>query len=114
LEVVLVNVGIVLIHAPAAPDGLWIHHSVAAALNDRDAETMRNGFRTGKYNSRDVHWVDHTGKPEKELAEQFRRKAKEVENAGYQRFAITLRYWADGYKRESERIVGENLLEGQE
>jgi hypothetical protein len=114
LEVALINVGEVLIHSPPDPDGLWIHHAVAAALNDRETEAMRNGFRTGTYNSRDVHWVDPTGKPEKELVEQFRWKAEDVENAGYQRFAVTLRDLADGYKRESERIVGENLLEGQE
>jgi hypothetical protein len=114
LEVALVNVGEALIHSPSDPDGLWIHHAVAAALNDREAEAMRSGFRTGIYNSRGVHWIDPTGKPEQELAEQFRRKAEEVENAGYQRFAITLRDLADGYTRESERIAGENLLEAQE
>lgn len=106
LEVALINIGEVLIHT--LPDGLWIHRAVAAALNDREADDLRDGFRTGIYNSRGVHWVDPTGTPERELAEQFRSKAEEVENAGFQRFAVTLRGLADGYDREAERIMSDN------
>lgn len=105
LQVALINIGEVLIHTPPDPDGLWIRRAVAAALNDRDADDMRAGFRTGTYNSRGVHWVDPTGKPERELAEQFRNKAEEIENAGFQRFAVTLRCLADGYDREAERVI---------
>jgi hypothetical protein len=107
MEVALVNIGEVLIHTPTDSDGLWIRRVVAAALNDREADDMRDGFRTGTYNSRGVHWVDPTGKPERELAEQFRRKAEEVENAGFQRFAVTLKNLADGYDREAERIISD-------
>lgn len=107
LDVALINIGEVLIHTPPDPDGLWINRIVAAALNDREADYMRNGFRTGIYNSRGAHWVDPTGKPERDLAEQFRRKAEEVENAGFQRFAVTLRDLANGYNREAERIVND-------
>lgn len=108
LEVALINIGEVLIHAPPDPDGLWIHRAVAAALNDRDADDVRHGYRTGTYNSRGAHWVDPTGKPERELAEQFRSKAEEVENAGFQRFAVTLRSVADGYDREAEQVISEH------
>lgn len=108
LEVALINIGEVLIHTPPDPDGLWIRAVVAAALNDREADEMRDGFRTGTYNSRGAHWVDPTGTPERELAEQFRRKAEEVENAGFQRFAVTLKNLADGYEREAERIIGDH------
>ena len=114
LEVALINIGEVLIHAPPDPDGLWIRRAVAAALNDREADDMRDGYRTGTYNSRGVHWVDPTGKPERELAEQFRSKAEEVENAGFQRFAVTLRGLADSYDREAERIVIEHRQEDEE
>ena len=107
MEVALINIGEVLIYTPPDPDGLWIHRAVAAALNDREADDMRNGFRTGTFNSRGVHWVDPTGKPERELAGQLRRKAEEVEDAGFQRFAVTLRDLADGYDREAERIIGD-------
>jgi hypothetical protein len=87
---------------------------VAAALNDREAEDMRNGFRTGTYNSRGVHWVDPTGKPEKALAEQFRVKAEDAENEGFQRFAVTLRGLADGYDKEAERVIAEHRQENDE
>ena len=108
LEVALIRIGEVLIHIPPDPDGLWICRAVAAALNDREAGHMRDGFRTGTYNSRGVHWVDPTGDQERELTEQFRRKAEEVENAGFHRFAITLKGLADSYDREAERIVNDH------
>jgi len=108
LVVALINIGEALIYAPSDPEGLWIHRAVATALNDRDAEHMRNGFRTGKYNSRGFHLVDPTGKQEKELSEQFRRKAEDVENAGFQRFAVTLRGLADSYEREAEQVINEH------
>lgn len=111
LEVALINIGEVLIHTPPDPAGLWIRRAVAASLNDRESDDMRAGFRTGIYNARGVHWVDPTGKPEKELAEQFRRKAEQVENAGFQRVAVTLRGLADEYDHEAERIVAEHREE---
>lgn len=111
LEVALVNVGEILIHGPADPDGLWINHVVADALNARDAEDMRRGFRTGIFNSRGVHWVDPTGKPEWELAGQYRQKAEEVENAGYQRLAGTLRNLSESYVCDAERIIAEHKMD---
>jgi len=114
LEVALINIGEVLIHAPADPGGLWIHQAVARALNDRDADDMRHGFMTRTYNSRGAHWVDPTGKPEQELAEQFRRKAEDVENAGFHRFAATLRDLAESYDREAERIINEHKNSDEE
>lgn len=107
LEVAFVSIGEVLIHAPSDPAGLWIHRAVASVLNDREADHMREGFRTGTYNSRGAHWVDPTGRPERELAKQFRRKAEDVESAGFQRFAVTLNSLAEGYDREAERIIRE-------
>jgi hypothetical protein len=108
LEVALSSIGKVLIHAPADPAGLWINRAVATALNDREVDEMRNGFSIGLYNMRGAHWVDPTGKPEIDLAEQFRSKAEDLENAGFQRFAVTLKDLADNYDREAKRIIGEN------
>ena len=113
LEVALINIGEVLIHAPEDADGLWIHRAVATELNDREADKLRNGFGTGTYNSRGVHDVDPSGKPERELAKQFRNKAEEIENAGFQRFAVTLRDLADSYDREAERIIAEQKREDE-
>jgi len=112
LEVALIHVGSVLIHAPSDTSGLWIDSAVASALNDRDDDHLRQGFRTAIYNSRGVHWVDPTGNPEKELAELYRRKAEDVENAGFQRFASMLRDIAVGYEREAGRIVSDHLSDG--
>ncbi len=108
LEVALIKIGEVLIHAPPDPDGLWIRRTVAAALNGREADDMRDGYRKATYNSRGPHFVDPSGKPERELADQFRSKAEEVENAGFQRFAVTLRGLADSYDREAERILNDH------
>lgn len=108
LEVALWRIGEVLIHAPPDPKGLWIHRTLASALNTEDAGEMRDGFRVGIYNARGVHTVDPTGKPERELAEKYRQQAEEVENAGYHRFAITLRKLTKEYDREAEVYVAEH------
>lgn len=114
LDIALIQVGEVLIHVPSDANGLWIDATVASALNGRDDEHMRRGFSTAVYNSRGVHWVDPTGKPEKELAEEYRRKAEDVENVGFQRFAVALRGLADGYDREADRIVAEHQQEDRD
>lgn len=108
LEVALITIGEVLIHCPADPNGLWINCSVANALNARDVDDMRRGYETGIFNSRGVHTIDPTGNPEKELAEQYNQKAEDVENAGYQRLAVTLRSLSESYNREAERIINEH------
>lgn len=109
LEVALIHAGGVLIHAPSGSSELWIDRAVASALNEWDDEDIREGYRTAIYNSRGVHWVDPTGKPEKELAEKYRRKAEDVENAGFQRFASMLRDVAAGYEREAGRVISDHL-----
>lgn len=101
LEVALTMVGHALIHAPPDPDGLWLHRSVAKALNEPDAGDMRNGFRTELYNSRGVHsWT--AGKEERELAAKYRKQAEDMEGAGFHRFATTLREFATSYEREAD------------
>lgn len=111
LEVALNQVGEVLIHAPEDPDGMWIHRGIAQALNARELDEMRRGYLIGTFNSRGVHWIDPTGKPERELAERFRSYAEQVENSGYQRFAATLREIASSYDREAEKIIDDHERE---
>ncbi len=111
LEIAMEKVGQVLIHAPADPDGLWIHHSVASILNAKNAKDMREGFRIALYNLRGVHTLDPTGKPERELAAEYRAKAEAVENAGYHRLASTLRDLAKTYEGEAEIIKSRRLFE---
>ena len=83
LKIALQKIGEVLIHAPDDPNGLWIHRTVATAINDRAANMTRLGFRIGLYNSRGPHFGDPSGKPERDLAKKFRKKAEEIENAGF-------------------------------
>jgi len=109
-EVAMISVGRVLLYCPKDPEGLWIVKAVANALNVRDADDMRSGFHTEVINSRGVHGVDPSGKPEQELATQWRQKADDLENAGFVRFATTLRELADFYDREAERIIKGELI----
>jgi len=111
LEVAFSKIGEVLIYSPTDPDGLWIHHYVLQELNARDAEDMRRGFSIGIVNSRGVHFVDPSAKPERELVEEYRQKAEAVENAGYQRFAVTLRQLSDRYEKEANRIIREYSID---
>jgi hypothetical protein len=110
-EVAMVKVGEVLLYCPPDSQGLWINQAVARALNAKDAENMRSGFRTEVFNSRGVHWVDPTGRPEHEIAAEWRKKANAVENAGFARFAAILRELSKSYEREAERIIEEHKSE---
>lgn len=105
LEIAMTMLGHALIHVPAEPNGLWIHRAAAAALNAKDAEEMRDGFRTELYNSRGAHWVDPTGQPEIELATKYRVRAEAIENHGFFRVANTLRELAASYEREADRVA---------
>lgn len=111
IEVALKHVGNVLIHCPPDPDGLWINHTAAEALNARDADEIRNGFSLAIFNSRGVYTVDPSGKPELELSEKYKKQAEDVENTGYQRVASTLRQLADSYANEARRIIDEHKQE---
>ncbi|MHB9022208.1 MAG: hypothetical protein ACYC3A_10325 [Halothiobacillus sp.] len=105
LEIAMTMVGHALIHVPPDSDRLWINRSAATALNAKDAGDMRDGFRTELFNSRGAHWVDPTGKPERELADKYRAQAEAVEDAGYHRLATTLRELAASYEREAESVA---------
>ena len=105
LEIALEQVGEVLAHHPPDPDGLWIHRTIAEALDDEDAIAMRDGFKIGIANSRGFYVVDGTGSEERTLAEENRRKADEIENAGYHRLAQTLREIAKRYDDESDEAI---------
>ncbi|MEZ8296173.1 hypothetical protein AB4277_01800 [Vibrio splendidus] len=104
-DVALIQLGGVLVHSPVGTDGLWIHPVIANAMNSRERSSLRNGYRTGVFNSRGIHTVDPEAKPERALVDKYQRRANEVENAGYQRLALTLREVADSYDRDVERII---------
>ena len=101
-EVAMSQLGQVLAYSPADPDGLWIHKAVADALNAKDAEAMRSGFRCELFNMRGTHGFT-AGKEEREIAAKYREKAEAVENAGYHRLARSLRKVAESYEYDAER-----------
>jgi hypothetical protein len=105
LKIALQEIGKVLFYSPADPDGLWLHRSVAAVLNTKDAGDIRIGYGIEIFNSRGAHFVDPEGKPERELAEHYRKRAEEVEMNGYHRLAITLREAAASYEGEAEQLA---------
>lgn len=111
LEIAMHLIGQVLVHCPADPDGFWIHRSVAGALDSPDMNDLREGYRIGVFNSRGMHHVDPTGKPEIELARKFNQRAEQIENAGLPRFASTLRELGDSYKREAQEVISESRSE---
>uniref|UniRef100_UPI0040561AAE hypothetical protein n=1 Tax=Candidatus Electronema sp. TaxID=2698783 RepID=UPI0040561AAE len=111
LEVAFEWIGRVLVCCPSDASGLWINKAVAAALNEKDAEEMRDGFRSGLFYSRGFYMVDPTGKPERELAEKYRQQADAVENEGYHRLAATLRELAKSYESDAERVIAEYAQE---
>jgi hypothetical protein len=112
LDVAQDQLGHILAYAPPDPDGLWIHSSVASALNARDAESMRSGFTIELFNQRGVHTFT-AGKEERELARLNREKAQALEEKGYSRFAASMRKFAESYERqaksESERSPFEEI-----
>jgi hypothetical protein len=111
LEIALSMVGHVLIHTPPDPDGLWLHHAAATALNARDTGDMRDGFRTALLNSRGAHWVDPEGREEREFATKYRDQAEQLESHGYHRLADSLRELAASYERDAERLASRDLFD---
>lgn len=106
----LSRIGHVLKYAAKDPDGLWLNHSIAKALNAKDAEDMRVGFRQELYNSRGVH--AHTkGNDERKLAKEFRAMADAVDARRYHRLAKTMRDLALSYEREAEQEAENNPFE---
>jgi hypothetical protein len=100
-EVAQIQIGHVLTCAPPDPDGLWIHHAVAAALNFRDTREMRLGFTTQLFNDRGVHGFTH-GEEERKLASDNRKRAEALDSKGYTRFATAMREFAEQYERQAE------------
>jgi len=106
-RIAMSQIGQVLAHTPPDPDGLWINHAVADALNDKDAGSMRSGFTMKLFNLRGVHGFS-AGKEELAIAEGCHKKAEALEENGYQRFATAMRELAKGYERDAEREAQRN------
>jgi len=103
LEVGLLNFGHVLFYSPPDKSGLWIDKSVAEILNEKDASTIRDGYRTESFNSRGVISIDSEGKVFDDIAAGYTLKADEIEKAKYHRLAMIMRDLSESYKEQAER-----------
>jgi hypothetical protein len=101
-EIAQSQIGEVLPYAPENPDGLWIHVSVAEALNKKEAGEMRSGFTCELFNKRGVHGFT-SGNEERELAEAYYKKAEALEERSYHRIATAIRELAKSYERDADR-----------
>ncbi len=109
-RVAMNQIGQVLPYAPQDSDGLWIHHIVAEALNEKEADAMRSGFTCEFFNQRGVHGFS-AGEEERKLAAGFSAKADALEEKGYQRIATAVRELAKSYERDAAREAKRNPLE---
>jgi len=96
-------VGTLLAHAPADPDGLWLHRHAALILDRRDFGVARDAFSTEIFNSRGSYWVDPSGKAELDLEAKYLAQAEACEAQGYVRVAQELRHVARGYGEEGRQ-----------
>jgi hypothetical protein len=97
--------GHVLRHVPADPTGLWIDRGAATLLDARDADDLRDGFRSAELNSRGVHFVNPSGSDERALAATYRTRAEALAAEGFHRFAATLRQLEAAYELEAQEVT---------
>src|SRR5262249_5763727 len=96
------QLGQALAYTPQDPGGLWIHKSIAAALDSRDVPEMRRAFTTGLFNKRAVHGFSH-GEQERQIAASYRETAKALSDSGFHKVADAVRSLAEGYEHDAER-----------
>jgi hypothetical protein len=100
--VAMSQVGQALAYAPQDPGGLWIHRSIAEGLDSKDVPEMRRALTTGLFNKRGVYGFSH-GEEEKQIAAEYRQKAKALSDNGFHRVADAVRGLAEGYEKDAER-----------
>jgi hypothetical protein len=108
--VAMSQIGQALAYAPQDPEGLWIHRSIAAALDSKDAAQMRLSLTTGLLNKRGVYGFSH-GAEEKQIAADYRQKSKALSDNGFHRVADAVRGLAENYEQEAERESGRDIFD---
>lgn len=110
LGIAMNQLGQALAYAPADPDGLWIHRSIAVALDARDAAEMRRAFAVGLLNRRGVHGYSQ-GAEEKQIAAGYREKAHALASGGFHRLADAVRGVAQDYESDAKREAGRDIFD---
>jgi hypothetical protein len=98
------HIGKILFYTPKDVDGFWINKKIALLLDEKEYDDLRSGYCNEVYNSRGAHFVDETGSEEKNLAELWKTRSKELENEGLTYFALSIKQLATGYEYEAKRI----------
>lgn len=106
-EVAMQVIGKVAFYAQEDTDGFFINNAVAEILNAKDSVHQRKGFEIEAYNARGVHWVDATGKEERDIADTWDEKAEQAEKRSYIRFAKSLRNVAKNFRYDGRRNIVE-------
>ena len=86
--------------------------SIAGALDSKDVQEMRRAFTTGLFNERGVHGFSH-GEDERQIAADYRQKAKALSDNGFHRVADVVRSLAEGYEQEAERESRRDIFDDQ-
>ena len=105
LKACLLSLGKVLFYTPKDKTGFFINKTVAKILNKKENEFLRRGYSSECINSRGVHTVDPSAKPEKELAEKYTKQAQNAESEGFVRLSCILKEIAVSYEEEAKRIL---------
>lgn len=88
--------------------------AIIEELNKPENNELRRGYYLGIINQRGVHIVDPEGKPEMQLAADYKERAQMVEFKGYARYADVLRDISSEYAREAERNIESSKRNGLE
>lgn len=103
-NVTMQTVGTGMSYAPEEPNGL-LHNVMIEELNRANHTELRRGYFLGTVNQRGVHFVDPEGKPEIELAKQYKKKAEKAETLGFSRYAELLRDIENFYVQEAKQNI---------
>lgn len=97
-----IQLGHILSHAPAGPDGVWPHPAVCALLEqEADNETLRNEFHSGCYNRHgQTHFADG-GYREQGIADDYAAWAEKAQ-VTYPATARLLRGLSDDFQRMAQ------------
>lgn len=92
-----------LIYAPKDPCGFWMPRAIAELLEKKGNETMLSHYRIAEFNSRGVHFVDKTGKEDRELADKYSSMADSADREGYFGLAREMRALAASIRADAVR-----------
>lgn len=94
-------VGQCLFHAPQDPGGLFINRTVADCLNH--SAHMLNGYSCEAVNSRSPISIDGTGAVHYAAAQEYTKRAEQLENIGLLDFAALSRQISSNFKADGDR-----------